>query len=235
MKSWVDRIVPKGSLIREFLSFARSSPFHFFQCVCRSILASHALSGRFLPVVCVVYPYGRLLVSRSPTARVKISGVLRCIPYLGGTGNSSIIIGANSAFTLSGDFYIGQDVVLKVADGGELIIGGRRTSTGSGITAETKVLSEKYLKIGYDSIISWGCVITDSNWHDISNVERSASVIIGDNVWISHYVSVLKGSIIPEGCIIAAHAVVTKPGVSSHALLAGNPAAVKRKDVSWRR
>ncbi len=235
MKSWLNMVAPKGSLIREFLSFARISPFQPFVCFYRSIFASRALSGSCFPIVCVIYPYGRLSITKARTAQVRMDGKLRCIPYLGAKGTSNVILGGGSTFVLSGDFYVGQGVILKVSDGGKLVIGGRHLSTGSGISAETKILVETSLEIGCDSIISWNCVITDSNWHDIQGVERSRHVSLGENVWISHSVSVLKGAEIPAGCIVAAHAVVTRSNYQASSLIAGNPAVVKRENVSWRR
>ena len=52
-------------------------------------------------------------------------------------------------------------------------------------------------------------------------------VIIGNDVWICDDVTILSGVTIGDGAIIAARAVVTKD-VPPYALVAGNPAKVKK-------
>lgn len=44
--------------------------------------------------------------------------------------------------------------------------------------------------------------------------------------------SILKGSVIPKGCIVAANAVITKSFENENALLAGNPAIEKKHGVT---
>jgi acetyltransferase-like isoleucine patch superfamily enzyme len=59
-------------------------------------------------------------------------------------------------------------------------------------------------------------------------------VVIGDHVWIAAHAIVLKGVEIGRDSIVAAGAVVTRscgPGV----ILAGNPAAIIKEGVTWRR
>lgn len=235
MKTWLRKIAPRGSRRRCFLSIARHSPFCFLQSILKSLYASHALTGKVFPVRCVIYPGMRFVISRHATASVKMSGYIKCAPFLGASGSSSILLGPHSKFTLLGDLELGQDVRISVSAGAEIVIGGRFSSTGSGITAETKVMVEKFLSIGRDVIIAWGCFITDSDWHDVADTIRFAPVTVGDNVWISHGVSILKGANIPEGCIVGAQSVVSKSGFPARALIAGNPAATRREGVSWTR
>lgn len=53
-------------------------------------------------------------------------------------------------------------------------------------------------------------------------------IVIGDNVWIGEYASVLKGVTIGTGAIVASHAVVTKD-VPPYTIVAGNPARVVKE------
>jgi acetyltransferase-like isoleucine patch superfamily enzyme len=62
---------------------------------------------------------------------------------------------------------------------------------------------------------------------------RTAPVRIGDGVWVGSGATILAGVTVGDGAVIAAASVVTKdvpPGV----LVAGNPARVIRRDVTWR-
>ena len=58
-------------------------------------------------------------------------------------------------------------------------------------------------------------------------------VTIGNKVWIGTGATILKGVTIGDGAVIGANSVVTKD-VPPHALVAGQPATIKREGVSWR-
>lgn len=55
--------------------------------------------------------------------------------------------------------------------------------------------------------------------------DKSADVIIEEDVWIGTRVTILAGVTLGRGCIVAANAVVTKP-VPPYALVAGTPASI---------
>ena len=60
-------------------------------------------------------------------------------------------------------------------------------------------------------------------------------VIIGDNVWIGAKCTILKGSEIPSNTIVGACSVVNKKFTESGTIIAGNPAKIIKKGVSWKR
>ena len=92
----------------------------------------------------------------------------------------------------------------------------------------------KSIEIGKDVIIAWGVYITDSDWHTILGRDMVAPAVIGDNVWISHDVSILKGASIGQGSIIGAKSLVIS-NVPEHCLAAGIPAKVVQQNISWTR
>lgn len=55
--------------------------------------------------------------------------------------------------------------------------------------------------------------------------DKSADVIIGEDVWVGTRVTILPGVTLGRGCVVAANAVVTKP-VPPYALVAGMPARI---------
>jgi acetyltransferase-like isoleucine patch superfamily enzyme len=55
--------------------------------------------------------------------------------------------------------------------------------------------------------------------------DKSADVIIGEDVWVGTRVTILAGVTLGRGCIVAANALVTKP-VPPYALVAGMPARI---------
>ena len=51
-------------------------------------------------------------------------------------------------------------------------------------------------------------------------------IVIGNDVWLGAGVTILKGSNIGDGCIVAAGAVVLRGHYPERSLIAGNPATV---------
>jgi acetyltransferase-like isoleucine patch superfamily enzyme len=91
------------------------------------------------------------------------------------------------------------------------------------------------IRIGYDCIIAWNVFITDCDWHSIEKKSFQKDVFIGDHVWIAANSSILKGSVIGEGSIIAAHSVVRGEDIPERSVAGGNPIRVIETDVLWHR
>ena len=235
IKAMVNSIFPEGTTTRMFVEILRHSPIYFVVAVWRSFIASRLINRRFLPLSCVVFPGVSLAVHRHSSATVSMRGRLIVRPFLAGQGQSRVLLSAQCLFQLEGDFEIGQGVVLHVAAGASLSLGGRDRSSASGISADTIVMAERSLAIGRDVIVAWGCMITDSDWHLIEGAERALPTVIGDDVWLAQGVSVLKGAQIPRGCIVGAGSVVGAREYPERCLIVGAPAVVKRENVTWRR
>lgn len=90
------------------------------------------------------------------------------------------------------------------------------------------------IEIGDGCAISKRVLIRDSNNHDINydNYQKTAPIIIKDNVWIGMGAIILCGVTVGEGAIIAAGAVVTN-NVPPNCIVAGVPARVIREDIKW--
>src|ERR1035438_5735228 len=73
---------------------------------------------------------------------------------LGEIGYTKISVGKNAKLTVLGDFHIGPDVVIIVGDGAELLIGGKRDASASGMTRSAKIMVRKRVEIGSDTIIA---------------------------------------------------------------------------------
>lgn len=95
---------------------------------------------------------------------------------------------------------------------------------GADISAITAV------SIGRDCNIGQFAIIIDSDYHDLHNHHlpgKSEPVVIEDDVWLGARVTVLRGSRIGRGSVVAAHAVVTGD-IPPYSLAAGVPARVIR-------
>lgn len=97
------------------------------------------------------------------------------------------------------------------------------------------VISESGLiEIGKDCLIGHDVFIVDSDFHQVNpdfrrGGEKSASepVLIGDNVFIGSRVTILKGSCIGDGSVVAANSVISGT-FPARSLIAGNPGKLMR-------
>lgn len=235
MRSILREWFPPGTTGRWVLGGLARNPFAFPVAFARSLLATRKLTGSFTPLNIRIGIGQKLDVYRSQSSGVVIDGVVRVSPWGGSRLNSSISLGDGAQFKILGNFEIGPSVHLAVGKGARLEIKGQRLSTASGITCNTRIMVEKSIDIGADCIIAWDVLISDSNWHEIKGVERCEAISIGDNVWIAHGASVIKGAQVPSGCIIGAKSVVARGTFPENSLIAGAPATVRRTHVEWSR
>jgi UDP-3-O-[3-hydroxymyristoyl] glucosamine N-acyltransferase len=150
-------------------------------------------------------------------------------------GRTCISLGKNSKLRILGDFTLGPDVLIILGDDAELIIGGRKDSSGSGITGSTRIMVRESVVIGADTIIAWDVFITDSDWHTIVGFHNTKPTIIGSHVWLAHGASVLKGTTIGNDSIVAAKGTCMMSQYPPNSLLGGTPARILRRDVEWQR
>lgn len=74
--------------------------------------------------------------------------------------------------------------------------------------------------------------------HSITDLEGkrvnpSRDVKIGNHVWIGNTVLITKGVEIKEDSIVGTGSVVTRKFVETNVVIAGNPAQIVKRDVSW--
>lgn len=132
-----------------------------------------------------------------------------------------------------GKTFIGHGSKICVGKNGNLITGNNFI-----ITAETSIVAFHKVVIGHDCLFSWDNLIIDTDFHKIVDYEgkflnADREIKIGDKVWLSARCTVIKGSNIPSGCVIAANSLVTGVLFDEASLYGGNPAILKKKGISW--
>ena len=80
--------------------------------------------------------------------------------------------------------------------------------------------------------------IRSGDSHSIFNyqnerINRSRDIEIGKHVWIGQGVFILKGSRIPDNCVVGASSVITKEFSDNNCIIAGNPAKVVKREIIW--
>lgn len=94
------------------------------------------------------------------------------------------------------------------------------------------------IRIGRDCMISWGVDIWNTDAHAIIDLNGEVQnygrfIEIGNHVWIGRNVKIGKNVRIADDSIIGWGSNVTKSFEESHVVIAGTPAKIVKRGVSW--
>jgi acetyltransferase-like isoleucine patch superfamily enzyme len=120
-------------------------------------------------------------------------------------------------------FDIGENAIVSIGSGGYM-------------TSNVTLIIMHNLIIGDNCAIAWNIQFLDDNFHTIEYAgkkESKNSIEIGNNVWIGCGVKIYKGTIIPNGCVIASDSIVKGSYLKENCLIAGNPAKIIKENVKW--
>jgi acetyltransferase-like isoleucine patch superfamily enzyme len=196
-----------------------------------SLLRSLYLSARFGARI-IVLRGTRLRLERG--ARIQVPRGCRLLigkSHVAG-GPASLHMMRNARLTVHGQgrATISRGARILIMKDARLEIGGETT-----IHCSTTVTCFKHISIGQSCAISWNVNILDGNLHEliVDGVPhpRSKPVTLGGYVWIGCGATIL-GASIGAGAVVGAGSVVVSD-VPEKAVVAGNPARIIRKNVTW--
>ena len=128
----------------------------------------------------------------------------------------------------------------KLCSGTRIVVGNKAkmiVENGVAITGNTSLICYCGIEIGSDTIISWDCLIMDTDFHKIiengSVVNNDKPIYIGTHVWIGCKNTILKGSYIPKDVIIAANPTIAKKLIKSNCIYGGTPVRLLKENVEW--
>lgn len=133
-----------------------------------------------------------------------------------------------------GETNIGHGSKICVGSIGKLEFG-----CGVEITAESQIVCVKHIILGKNVLISWQCLIMDTDFHKIisdgvvKNLDKE--IVIGNDVWIGCRSTILKGVSITDGVVIAANSNVVKSIGEKNCIAGGNPAKALVNDIVWKK
>ena len=142
-----------------------------------------------------------------------------------------IIDGGKLVF--QGTAHIGHGTKIHVAEGAELVLG-----DNFAVSASSQINCYHKITMGRDIQFSWDCLVMDSDTHKIYGkntgmINPDQEVIIGDKVWIGCRTTILKGSVIPDGCVIGAGSLVTGTKFTPDSIIIGSPAKSAKPIDGW--
>ncbi|TWP23750.1 acyltransferase [Apibacter muscae] len=135
-----------------------------------------------------------------------------------------------------GKAFIGQGFKISVGEKGKIEFG-----DNFAISAETSlVASNRRIEFGSNCLLSWEVLFLDTDFHkiyDIDNniINENKDIKIGNNVWIGCRSTILKGSIVSDGIVIASNSLVAGILNSNNAIYGGVPIKLIKSNVKWER
>ena len=138
--------------------------------------------------------------------------------------------GEQNVFTLGRGTYGGGDLSVEFGNGYMNVLGGRFCSLAKGINflinGNHPMRSVSTSPLDVVSVVKNIFGEVRSNLRQLPGVRKNPhQVIIGNDVWIGRYVTILGGVKIGNGAVIGANAVVAKD-IPPYAIAVGNPARV---------
>lgn len=101
------------------------------------------------------------------------------------------------------------------------------------------VNSHAKIKIGNNCMIAEEVTIYDTDGHPVFDLEtgeiinKVKELHIGNHCWIGRKSTILKNSFIADDCIVGYGAIVAGKFLDEHCAIAGNPARVVKKNITW--
>jgi hypothetical protein len=169
------------------------------------------------------------------SARLTVKGILIFERWINGSGSSVLTLMEGARIETHGDFIIGDGIKILLSPRATLVLKGRKEQSGSGITANSVILVNKYVEIGFDCIVAWDTFITDCDWHSVDGQLKCAPTILENHVWVGVGVKILKGVTVGENCIVTANTVLVGKSYPAGQLISGIPGEVKRAAGTWSR
>lgn len=146
-------------------------------------------------------------------------------------------ISVSGNLTFKGECKFSRAVQLLVWTNGSLEVG-----NNAWFGSFSKIVSFRSMTIGDNFMGSWECQLFDTDFHFIRDTalnsipDNTAPVSIGNQVWLGSRVTVLKGTQLPDCCIVAVGSVCNKNYTSTHTsciMLGGVPAKLLKENVEY--
>lgn len=136
------------------------------------------------------------------------------------------------SIVFNGPAQIGHGSKISVDPAGTLTIGRNLI-----ITAETTIVCARAITLGDGVLMSWNIQIMDTDYHKIlkdgERINADAPITIGNHVWINSRATILKGTVIPDGCVVAASALLATAYTEPECVIGGVPARVLTSGITW--
>ena len=149
--------------------------------------------------------------------------------------NSGIIFeNHGGTIIFKGNCSIGNNSAISIGEHGILIFGEKFTATTT-----LKIAAYHHIEFKDYVLCGWECLFVDTDFHQLSSLHETEKkhqafgpIIIGNNNWFALKCTIMKGCVLSDNNVIAAHSLLNKNfSDDSYCLFAGIPAQIKRTGV----
>lgn len=177
-------------------------------------------------------PYRHAVIDIDKNAKVELHGNIYVNPreIKGSKKEAFLFIRQNGKLVVNDSVRLLSGAILQVQQDASIEIG------KAYINHDATIIAANNMKIGNGILISRNVTIFDSDFHKILDKDGNQSnsphdVEIGDHVWIGVNATILRGTKIEEGAVVAAGAVVGGK-IKGGTMAAGNPAR-SYSEIQW--
>lgn len=159
------------------------------------------------------------------------------------TGSEDIIpnqyglikIGDDAKIYFEGKAKFAAGCSIRVDSGGYLEIGDNFNANRN-----CNLFCIEHIKFGNDCLLGFDISVRDSDGHFIytsngDNKKNRDAIIIGNHVWICANVRIQKGVIVLDDSVIAQNSLVTSKFGEKNIIIAGCPATILRRNITWKK
>lgn len=179
-----------------------------------------------------ILPYKGCVLDLAPSARIYLGGgdlEVGCDYLKGSKAETLVRLRENAIWSSEGGCRISYGSTIEILHNAIL------DSQFFTMNSSSTLIAAKKIRLGLDVMIGRGVIIYDSDHHTIRNIQgevtnSDAPIFVGDHVWLATNTTVLKGSTIGSGSIVAANSAV-RGAVSSGSLY--QPSKTKANYGTW--
>ena len=148
-----------------------------------------------------------------------------------------------SLFNIHGKLILKGKGLHSFAPGAQVYVGrGATLIIDECFTAshDLKIYCKYKITIGINNMWSYYNIVMDNDGHriydeDMTWINTNREIVFGDNVWLGGRCTVLKGSMIPNGCVIGSESLVRKNLEKENSIYSGNGPVLIRENIVWDR
>ena len=149
--------------------------------------------------------------------------------------NCSIEIYGNNNKIFIGNDCAGHEFEFWASEGSKIEIGQHTHFAGRIHLAATE---GKTIAVGERCLFSSEIVVRTGDSHSVLDLEGNRvnyakDVKIGNHVWVGQRAMILKGTTISDDCIVGANTLLSGGDYENNCAIAGNPAKILKKNVTW--
>lgn len=157
-----------------------------------------------------IIPYKNAVLDLAPTSKIYVGGgdlEIGCDRLKKSKEETRVRLREAAVWSNEGGCRISYGATVEVLHSGIL------DTQFFTMNSSSVLIAAKHIRLGQDVMIARNVVIYDSDYHSMLNpqhktINQDKPIYIGDHVWLTTNVTVLKGTVIGRNCLIGANTVL---------------------------